>query len=53
MVASERDDLGVGERGGEGRAMAEFEIGGRHLEEGDAVVEGRGGDVAAVEDEWP
>ena len=37
----------------EGRAGAEFEEGGGHLVQGEGVVEGGEGDVAAVEDAGP
>ena len=53
MVAAEGDEFGVFERGGEGGAVAEFEVGGCHLGECHGVVKGGDGDVTAVEDGGP
>ena len=57
VVAAERDELGVDVGGrvgvGPGAAGEELEVGFGHLAQGERVVEGRHGDVAAVEDRGP
>ena len=57
VVAAEGDEFGVRVAGGvgegEGPSGEELCVGGGHLVEGEGVVEGGDGDVAAVEDQGP
>ena len=53
MVTTQGYEFWMGERGGEGTAVAQLEEGSRHLRQSHGVVQRCHGDVAAVEDRRP